>query len=66
MKRPLFDVVLAVSGTDTGGGLYDVQIIDRYHKASVIIGEKSDIPTLNEAIEFARGAVSAFMKGTTA
>ncbi|GJJ20066.1 hypothetical protein [Mycolicibacterium mageritense] len=66
-KRPLFDVTIAVSGNDdTGTGIYDVTIVDRYHKRGDIIGEKRDLTSLDDAIVFAKGAVTAFMQGTPA
>lgn len=75
MTTPLFDVVISVSGDDeTGSGIYDVTIIDRYHETrsganwhlSDVIGQKTDLHSLDDAMEFAKGAVTAFMKGTTA
>lgn len=66
-KRPLFDVVLAVHGDDdTGTGIYDVRIIDRYRDSGSLIGHKSDLTSLDEAMQFARGAVSAFMRSADA
>ncbi|WP_431231472.1 hypothetical protein ACQ856_18090 [Mycolicibacterium psychrotolerans] len=66
----LFDVVLEVSGdTETGGGLYDVTITDRYdgpgHTPGAIIG-RHEARNLDDALAFARGAVTAFMEGTQA
>jgi hypothetical protein len=63
-QQPLFDVILHVFGdTETGAGIYDVSIIDRYHKRGDIIGQ-TEANSLDEALEFARGAVTAFMEGT--
>jgi len=65
--RPLFDVVISVSGNDAGAGVYDVTIIDRYHgKKDDWIGRKSDMSSLDEAMEFAKGSVTAFLEGTRA
>jgi hypothetical protein len=67
MSTPLFDVVISVSGDDeTGGGIYEVTIIDRYHPENDVIGRKECMHSLDDAIEFAKGAVTAFMEGTTA
>ncbi|WAB10153.1 hypothetical protein SEA_GRAVAILLIA_44 [Mycobacterium phage Gravaillia] len=75
MTRPdgavrLFDVVLEVSGDPaTGGGIYDVSVVDRYdapgHTPGDVIG-RHEAHNLADAMEFAWGAVTAFMKGTTA
>lgn len=70
MIQRLFDVVLEVSGdSETGGGVYDVKIVDRYdapgHTPGDIIGQHEAL-NLADAMEFARGAVTAFMKGTQA
>lgn len=67
---PLFDVVISVSGDDdTGGGVYDVTIVDRYdtpgHTPGDIIG-RHEAHNLADAMQFARGAVTAFMKETQA
>lgn len=66
--RPLFDVVIHVSGTDEGTGLYDVEIIDRYHKTADVIGRVAvaDLTSLDDAIGFAKGTVTAFMQGAQA
>lgn len=67
MNTPLFDVVISVSGDDeTGTGIYTVKVIDRYHQGDDVIGQKYDMHSLDEAMEFAKGAVTAFMEGTTA
>lgn len=63
---PLFDVVISVSGLHDGTGSYDVTIVDRYHPGTDVIGQKHDMRSLDDAMAFARGAVWAFMKGTTA
>ena len=66
-KRPLFDVTISVFRDEaTGEGVYDVLIIDRYHKVAEQIGQKYDMSSLDEAIEFAKGGVTAFMQGTAA
>lgn len=70
MKQPLFDVVLNVFGdTNTGGGIYDVTIVDRYdapgHTPGDVIG-RHEATSLDDAMTFARGAVTAFMEGTQA
>lgn len=64
--RPLFDVVIHVSGTDEGTGLYDVEIIDRYHKTADVIGRLTNLTSLDDAIGFAKGTVTAFMQGAQA
>lgn len=67
MRRPLFDVILHVEGEDeTGTGIYSVEIVDRFHKRGDIIGHKSNLLSLDEAMAFAKGAVTEFMKGTEA
>lgn len=67
MKTPLFDVIISVQGDDeTGGGIYTVQIIDRYHKHTKVVDEKREMTSLNDALAFAKGAVTAFMEGTQA
>lgn len=67
MRRPLFDVIISVEGDDdTGAGIYSVQIVDRYHKRGDIIGHKSGLLNLDEAMAFAKGAVTAFTEGTEA
>lgn len=64
---PLFGVIISVDGDDdTGEGIYDVQIVDRYNDFGDVIGEKTNMRSLDEAMEFAKGAVTAFMEGTTA
>jgi len=66
-KRPLVDVTISVFRDEaTGEGVYDVLIIDRYSKVGEQIGQKYDMSSLDEAIEFATGAVTAFMQGTAA
>lgn len=70
MKQPLFDVVLNVFGdTNTGGGVYDVTIVDRYdapgHTLGDVIG-RHEASSFDDAMAFARGAVTAFMEGTQA
>lgn len=58
----LFAVIINVDGNDeTGCGIYDVRIVDRYSHPGHILGEKTNLDSLNEAIEFAKGAVTAFM-----
>jgi hypothetical protein len=63
---PLFDVNIHVFGTDQGTGYYTVTIFDRYHPGENLIGGKTGMTNLDEAIEFAKGAVTAFMEGTSA
>jgi len=66
-KRPLVDVTISVFRDEaTGEGVYDVLIIDRYSKVGEQIGQKYDMSSLDEAIEFARDAVTAFMQDTAA
>lgn len=61
----LFAVIINVDGNDeTGCGIYDVRIVDRYSHPGHILGEKTNLDSLDEAIEFAKGAVTAFMSGT--
>lgn len=64
--QPLFDVVLHVYGDpETGTGLYDVDIIDRHRNRGEVIGQHQ-ANSLDDAITFAKGAVTAFMEGTEA
>ena len=68
----LFDVLISVSGdNNTGTGIYDVFIIDKYHAGNddtyfSVVGQKSNLTSLDQAIEFAKVAVTAFMEGTAA
>jgi hypothetical protein len=63
MTTPLFAVIIDVAGTDEGTGVYDVTVVDRYHDdVDTVIGEKTDMRSLDEAMEFAKGAVTAFWK----
>lgn len=48
-KRPLFDAVISVSESPAGG-LYDVRVIDRHSKRGAILGESTDLPTLDDAL----------------
>ena len=67
MKTPLFEVKITAYGdTETGAGSNCVHIIGRHGKHDgEQVGELHDC-TLDEAIEFTRGSVTAFMKGTQA
>lgn len=67
MKQPLFDVIITAYGdNDTGHVSHTVRIVGRYQKHDgELIGQKYDC-TLDQAIEFARGAVTAFLEGTEA
>lgn len=66
MRRPLFDVVISVSGDEESGTLtYDVRIVDTRDDSSRLIGRAtSPMTSLDEAMRFAKGAVSAFIEGT--
>jgi hypothetical protein len=66
MTTPLFSVIINVDGDDeTGCGIYEVHIVDRYHEDLVdkVIGAKTNMSSLDEAMQFAKGAVTAFMSG---
>jgi hypothetical protein len=69
MMDRLFDVTLEVSGNpDTGECFYNVVILDRYNQDGPfprVIGT-SQAESLDAAMEFARGAVTAFLQGTAA
>ena len=67
-KTPLFDVIISVYGDkDTGGGIYDVFIIDKYHGIDPwVMAHQSNMTSLDQAMQFAKGAVTAFMEGTKA
>lgn len=69
MRTPLFDVVIQNAGdAETGEMFITVQLIDRYHDGpdiGKVIGE-AECDSLDAALEWARGAVTAFMKGTEA
>lgn len=70
MKTPLFDVVLQNAGdAETGEIFITVVIVDRYHDGpdiGKVIGESDEFDKLDDALEWARRAVTAFMKGTDA
>jgi hypothetical protein len=66
MTTSLFSVIINVDGDDeTGRAIYEVHIVDRYHEDLVdkIIGAKINMHSLDEAMQFAKGAVTAFMSG---
>ena len=67
MKTPIFDVILSVSGDRfTGEHCTDVKIVGRYKQHDgELVGQK-ECRTLDEALEYAKGAVTAFLKGTEA
>lgn len=65
--QPRFDVVISTLGdAETGEYQFDVEIIDRHHGQDnpAVLVERFDDP--DDAIEWARGAVTAFMKGAKA
>jgi hypothetical protein len=66
-KRPIFDVLIAVS-TTTGspGGLYDIKVVDRYSKRGGVVGEMVDLPSLDDAILEAKELVTHFLSSTPA
>lgn len=68
VRRPLFDVTITVEGDDdTGAGIYGVIVVDRYkNKLGTIVDTKSDMSSLDQAMTFAKTAVSAFLKDTRA
>ena len=47
----------------TGGGVYDVSVIDRYHKRGDIIGELA-YQQFRSSVAVRKGAVTAFTQGT--
>jgi hypothetical protein len=62
----LFDVMITACGTQTGEFAHKVRIVNRYKQNDgALIGQR-DCRTLEEALEFARGTVTAFMEGTRA
>jgi hypothetical protein len=68
-RTPLFDVVISVYGDEnTGSGIYDVFVIDKYHggpgDTPWVVGHQSNLTSLDQSIQFAKGAVTAFMEGT--
>jgi hypothetical protein len=68
-KTPLFDVVISVYGDEsTGTGIYDVFIIDKYHggpgDTPWVVAHQSNLTSLDQSMQFAKGAVTAFMEGT--
>lgn len=63
VKRPLFDVIISVE-SDDGAGVYKVNVVDRYHQSNDIIGHKSEMGSLDEAITFAKGVVTTFLHST--
>jgi hypothetical protein len=67
MKQPMFDVTItACFDTETGKGSHDVRVVGRYKaRDGELIGVKQDC-TLDEAIDYAKGLVTAFMAGTEA
>ena len=66
-KRPIFTVVIAVSTiTGSPGGLYDVQVVDRYSKRGGVVGEMFDLPSLDAAILEAKELVTYFLSSTPA
>lgn len=68
-KRPLFDVLLEMyvnEETGTGVGFYDVSVIDRYNENGKIVGYKTELVGVDDAMEFAREAVSDFLRETRA
>jgi hypothetical protein len=67
MMRALFDVTITSFGDDETGEFYfSARIIDRRPATDGALIGQQDAPTLNTAIAYARGAVTAFMEGTQA
>lgn len=67
MNRPLFDVTIAVSIADfpSGAAIYDVTVVDRYHKVSEVVDQAHGLHSLDESIEFAKGVVTDFLRATS-
>jgi hypothetical protein len=67
MKTALFDVVITAYGDiETGATTHGVRIVSRYKQDDGrVIGEKKDC-SLPEAMQYASGAVVAFLEGTEA
>jgi hypothetical protein len=64
MKQPLFDVIITVLGdTETRDVSYDVSVL-RLYTTREHIGVLDDAQRLEDALEFARGAVTAFLGET--
>lgn len=69
MNTPLFDVVLCNTADEKGKLVIVVKLIDRYHDGPDVpklIGESPEFRSIDDAIEWARRAVTAFMEGTQA
>jgi hypothetical protein len=63
----LFDVIISVSGDPvTRHAFYEVTVIDKYNFPGGEIGRKADMTSLDDAMEFAKGCVTAFLQGTEA
>jgi len=65
----LFDVVITTASAPDGSPLFQVKIVDRYHDGPdvpTLVGCSPLLPSLSEAIEWSRAAVTAFMEGTDA
>lgn len=61
-RTSLFAVIINVDGDDeTGCGIYDVRIVDRYSHPGHVLYEGTDLDSLDKAMEFAKGAVTVFM-----
>ena len=69
MPTPLFDVVLENAADDAGQLVITAKVIDRYHddeRDGATIGTSPEYRTIDDAIQWARGAVTAFLEGTQA